>query len=641
MGKNTVTNGEVQQTPFEGCTMRLWGKVIFIAAGIWIGAWLTGCSGPVDSVDPAPQFTGGTEILEGYTLVGYGGEIVPDIRVTFEHHDRRNTLNMAKTAVISGVSSKNFQATTNKDGKVVIDTSIVIADGYYDVRAEAGALKSYEDSLLLSGGQIVGEKIDTLKEAGSLGGVIELLNDDNPKDAWIYVFGRNIICLPFDSMGNFIIEDLAEGTYQLRFTSRFDQYLSFDTMVTVTAGEYTEFPDTVRLKLRYVKGFQVEGLKDSVDKNLQAAIFTWNRLDLDSLMFGGYEFWINGIKEPIANYDTSKTCYVNNHLEVRVCPILFNTDANGSCSEIEVTFDKNDIKSIDRSDTGRTIGIKMITIPSGATRALGFTLANNRFYVLRASRYDPSKLSIEEFDRNGMWLQSDSLTGGFSPMAIAAKDDSIYLLDKISSDTLCLRRVTFEDSTGFLDCAMNVTIPSNFGVGSNLEIGTDGTIYISQYLTTYVFNTNGEMITKKNGLASNFALNESGLFTMVEEFSSDSSSYPHMGAITSKKVVKFALGENGSLDSINAFVYDKYNLLVDVSRMLLSANNKGTVCCLVDMHLFFFHENGEFETRRMYLNEGMDVVDLILTDEDILYLLHERGRIDVVDLRGGTTVEAP
>ncbi len=78
------------------------------------------------------------------------------------------------------------------------------------------------------------------------------------------------------------------------------------------------------------------------------------------------------------------------------------------------------------------------------------------------------------------------------------------------------------------------------------------------------------------------------------------------------------------------------------SPRLFAANNGGTLCCLTDMSLFVFFEEKKLlaepqrKPLRLYVEGGPGIVDLILSEQDILHILYERGRIDVVDLKGSS-----
>jgi hypothetical protein len=306
-----------------------------------------------------------------------------------------------------------------------------------------------------------------------------------------------------------------------------------------------------------------------------------------------------------------------------------------------------------------TLDMKMINISEVTVRSIGWAVLRDTFYVLRNDYYTPSQISISVYDRNGKRVTEYDVSSSLSdPLSIAAKNDSLFILERKDSDTLCL---LLFDAGEIIECAVRVPIPSipnkyyESGGGSlQLEFGSDGIAYISQWMTIYSINLDGSILSVKNGVSSHFTVSDEGLFCIVEDMSDNIESVtsededPDNDFIqppVKNKVIKFSTSEDGVLDSVADIEYDTINL--EVPRFF-AANDKGVICCLTDESIFAFSEDERFKTRRLYLAQASAVVDMYLAENNLLYLLYERGRIDIVNLEGhivinqnGRIIKAP
>ena len=105
-------------------------------------------------------------------------------------------------------------------------------------------------------------------------------------------------------------------------------------------------------------------------------------------------------------------------------------------------------------------------------------------------------------------------------------------------------------------------------------------------------------------------------------------------------------------------MFDPYNIITDVSLRpkLLAVNSSKIVCFLLDASLFIFNEEykdtsglseedkaaleNQVKNQRLYLENEVAIVDMHLMDDNMLYMLDQRCRIDVVHI-DGTIIDKP
>jgi hypothetical protein len=572
---------------------------------------------------------GGTEIgSEGVvigTLYQEDGSGAPSAVVRIV---KQEVPELSKKAAQTSGEYKEFIVVTDSRGNIAVEKN-VIADGYYSVTGEKGVLKSFTDSVLFVNGLC--EKVyDTLRETGSLSGKIILQRfGDDPKSAMIYVFGARVWGEVYDN-GNFTLPYLAEGRYPVRFDAKYDVYRSYDTVITITAGMNDTLVSPVILP--YV--IMITGFGYTIDTLMRGVTFYWDRIDTGYI--GGYQLQTRE-KETWQKWvllrDTSMSLYMRSCIEARVRPLEKESDdglGNFTPSQRICPVDKFRIKTIE--------------VSSDQTRTIGWTLSGGRLNVLSTSRYNPrdARIAVYELDGRPVSIYPLPENEVTEPLAIASKNDTLFILDKKSSETLCVLAVIVNDS---VECMMKFVVPSNFGTGGDLEFGFDGKMFISQYLTTYIFGSDGVQLSYKNGLATHFALTRSALYTTTYEAldEGDSSAgntdsgYVDLIAeeIPPKRVMKFTLDDKGNLDPAGSFECDKLHVIRDFVPKLFAANNSGTVCCLLDEGLFVYNENSR-ETKRVQIDNSNSIVDMLITEDDVAYLLYDKGRIDLVNLVGDT-----
>jgi len=492
---------------------------------------------------------------------------------------------------------------TNDRGEIVFDEE-ELEDGYYTVSGELKTLKSYMDSVLFDDGRC-DTIIDTLRRTGSLTGHVKLYYGDDSRQASVYLPGTKDFYFVTDTSGLFTIDNLAEGVYRARFDTKFPVYLPLDTVITIRSGCHDTLPEPI--SLRYL--IQIQGFSATYDTLMRSVSFSWG--SIDSSIINGYNLEIdNGYSRlpRVIPSDTTFTLYLNDYIGGRLSTISISNSFMQNYTGWEYI-------------TARDIfPIKSIVLPTDSVRTTGWALVNDQFCVLRSNLFNSREWSVCVYDKRGVLQSTTSLEGRVKhPLDIAAKGDTVYVIEMKDDDTLCIHPLLGEDS---LVCSTNLLIPGNGGSAATFAFAPNGKVYVSQNLSTCILDSSGHQIELVNNLATSFALSEAGFYTYMNGIN-------RLGE--PMKFAHFRL-EGDTLTLIGTPVYDTYGMSADIPRTF-AANSKGVVCCQVDRSVFvnYRYQSREFHAR-LYLGTPSGVADMLLTDENELYILFVTGRIDVADL---------
>ncbi len=177
------------------------------------------------------------------------------------------SLGKTKTvAAITGIDS----TTTDGSGNY----SATLDSGSYNLLASGDTTLAYHDSLTtIKGGTL--HPADTLRSPGALRGVIQMQGSDDPRTVFIIFIGTGNVYVPQDSLGNFLIPKLAQGSYHVRFLTTLDNYKVKDTTLGVTAGKTDTLASPIQLQYT---GIPVPaGLHIQYDTNMQVVTLLWNQ----------------------------------------------------------------------------------------------------------------------------------------------------------------------------------------------------------------------------------------------------------------------------------------------------------------------------------------------------------------------------
>lgn len=188
----------------------------------------------------------------------------------------------AKNAVVTFVPA-NFDPRSGASSGLFIDSTITddtgaynfdsLPAGVYNVLGRGGSRLSYRRSFTVPGRMATVVPGDTLRDPGSIKGVVRLLPGDDSRTVFIIVMGTTVLTLPRDSTGNFELSGMAPGSYNVRLLSTLG-YKPLETVFTIVSGRETVLGDTIRLISTGIPA--IGGMKIVYDSLLQKVTLVWN-----------------------------------------------------------------------------------------------------------------------------------------------------------------------------------------------------------------------------------------------------------------------------------------------------------------------------------------------------------------------------
>lgn len=141
---------------------------------------------------------------------------------------------------------------------------------------------------------------------GSLGGTVHLQSMDNHQSAVILLPGTNMFTYPSDASGDFMIPELAEGSYDLRIVSTESVFAVVETTVTVISEEQTMLPliTLLRKRVPVIDEFSVV-----YDPLMMEATLFWKTSDAD--IIDSFHLYCNREQNirPVLTFDGNVTTY--------------------------------------------------------------------------------------------------------------------------------------------------------------------------------------------------------------------------------------------------------------------------------------------------------------------------------------------
>ncbi len=579
--------------------------MIFVAVASFLS-----CNPPVGG--------GGSDIPPGYvgTLYYENGKPAANVVVRIVKYTPPRE-NLYKKSSLNPNQCRDVFIVTDKNGNIALD-SLILEDGYYQIHGESGKLKSFADSICFVDNKC-DPVFDTLRETGSVSGRVLLDFGCDPRTVEIYVFGIKTNYYVLDREGNFKLDYLAEGVYSVRFISSLDRFRPLDTTFQIRSGRHDTIGNPIVLPNLVV----ISNFTYTMDTLMRSVSFYWNRIDESQI--SGYQLGtmegepFEGIRTILK--DTSITLYIKDSIRARIRVLDLNNDPLGNfTSPIYIKA----VNLVDKKTLFCPIDSTNYITSMDSVRAISWALANNKFYILRSSRFSSKPgyvgdAKIDIISDSGIYISTISPEeSANNPLAVSSYKDSLFLLDKKNADSVCILYIGPDDT---FSCSRNILFPNSLTSGTNFKFRPDGSIVLNYYMSLFIIDREGNTITLNNGINSRFALTENCLYTNMEGLP--------------WRVIKYSI-VNDAFVPVDQIFYDKYKLIINSDPKLFVANNRGIICCLIDYSIFVFDDKKSFKAR-FYLKDAPSVVDCILTEDDLLYLLYINERIDVVDLKGITS----
>lgn len=161
----------------------------------------------------------------------------------------------------------------------------MIDDGHYNLNYKKDGLVAFHKSVKIENGASSEIISDTIKFSGAIQGVVQLRKEHDNRETFIILKGTNRFCQVQDSVGNFTIDSIAEGVYDVTILTSYSYYESIDTTWEFYSGGTDTLDDT--LVLKYIGIDIPDSLITQYDSYLQQVSLSWNPVDTSN--FGGYQ----------------------------------------------------------------------------------------------------------------------------------------------------------------------------------------------------------------------------------------------------------------------------------------------------------------------------------------------------------------
>jgi hypothetical protein len=239
--------------------------------------------------------------------------------------DKNALIDISSIGDMSGIAVTQ----TDKNGFFEIDS---VSNGTYMIECTDGKNNyALYDSVSVNDEQkTVQLPADTLKPAGAVKGRIHLSEGGDESNVYALAFGveRFSIC---DSLGNFKLKNISEGTYSLRFLSSLAGYGVYDTTnILVTSGDTSDI-GTIELPYRDVPSLKNVTL--TLDTMKQIVTVKWDSIDASRIY--GYNLYKKMVTDTVFNkcnqsllqqaFYNDSFVETNKTYQYRVC--VFNKDS--------------------------------------------------------------------------------------------------------------------------------------------------------------------------------------------------------------------------------------------------------------------------------------------------------------------------
>jgi hypothetical protein len=342
----------------------------------------------------------------------------------------------AKNVIVSIIASGYIPSISGVGKSAPVDSIVTdesgsyvtrwLAPGTYNVFGKKADRFWYQDSVLIDSTTTTIEN-DTLREAGSMSGIVRLQPKDDSRTVLILIYGSNMFTYPEDFTGHFSITNLAEGTYHIKVLTTILGYASKDTMITIVPGKNDTLSDTMRLEYSGIP--VVTGLVAIWDSLLLKTNVSWSKLDTS--IIEGYNIY-RGVADSTFNDQPINAAMIvsNGYTDTFNCATARTWQDKRYVYRVKSINKNNDIGIYSNADTITASSaykpVKTITgIPGDSSDAY---IYRNRIYVTNRM-----EKNIEIFDTAGTPIQSFGSSGSAPlvwPRLVSALGDYIFVADQ-------------------------------------------------------------------------------------------------------------------------------------------------------------------------------------------------------------------
>lgn len=167
--------------------------------------------------------------------------------------------------------------TTFTDSNGTFDLSS-LNDGIYNIFGELNGTKSFLKSVIINNSDDLSDTVmDTLGATMDIAGIVKHEYHSDSRYIIGLMPGTGRFFVPIDSLGEFVIEDVAAGEYDIRLISLLQGYLPKDTLFKVNPLVIDTTIDTIIIEFGDIA--PVSGLAATYDSLMQVVSLSWNSAD--------------------------------------------------------------------------------------------------------------------------------------------------------------------------------------------------------------------------------------------------------------------------------------------------------------------------------------------------------------------------
>lgn len=158
---------------------------------------------------------------------------------------------------------------------------LTIDDGAYNLLISNNGNKAFRRSVVVSKGELEESITDTVRQTGSLSGLIQHQHGNNHHGIYLIFLGTGRYTSTVDSVGTFSVDSLASGEYRVKIFTDSLFYEAVEKTLIVLPGVHAMLEDPI--ELAYIGVAQPQNFDAQYDTLLQEIELSWDKVESDSL----------------------------------------------------------------------------------------------------------------------------------------------------------------------------------------------------------------------------------------------------------------------------------------------------------------------------------------------------------------------
>ncbi|HEX3019098.1 MAG TPA: hypothetical protein VHP36_02300, partial [Chitinispirillaceae bacterium] len=453
---------------------------------------------------------------------------------------------------------------------------------------------------------------DTLKPAGAIMGNVKLAMGGDPENVYILVFGI-LRFATVDSEGNFYLDDLAEGSYDLRIVSSDENYGYMGFHLSVGTGDTTYLNN---IELPFIGTPMIKNLAIEVDTMKQIVYLSWDEIDTSLIL--GYNVYRSVNNGEYKKYNTDPlidTEFADSLISAeksysyRVTLVRKDSTENAKSHGLSAQFDTY-FPKVD------TFFLQNFPVKAGKRHNPHIIIsAGGFFYVAQESH-------VNQLDSNFNIIRTLSDTSMKIPLDLASDTDGrIYIADIYNEN---IQKIFVFNQNGILEKKYNLidTSECDHVIGINASLFTIDNagrmVFVSALKDSiYVCDTSGSIIRGWGGFGDGTGRGDNcGISFIATDSSGNIFAYEFDKRIRIFNPNGVFLREINTKECILRYTYNDYiGPLSYITGMAFEPQTSRIFASHAD-GLCVFEPDGELIT-----NYATGVVEQIITKGQYVYIL--------------------